>query len=124
MERTLLDELDKNKQKPITKKAKEIKAMSKKLQEDPNHVAIPTDKTNSFKVVTLKRYKEWVQAELGKNAQVIDHKRLEEIYEKAMLLLTSLEGTISEKEYNYVKYTLRSKSIPTPKNLIKDHKMN
>ena len=71
MERTLLNELEKNKQRPITKKAKEIKAMSKKLQEDPNHVAIPTDKTNSFKVVTLKRYKEWVQAELGKTRKLL-----------------------------------------------------
>ena len=39
-----------------------------------------------------------------------------------MDLLTSLEGTMSDKEFNFIKYTLRSKAIPTPKMLIKDHK--
>ena len=52
---------------------------------------------------------------------MIDKDRLEKIYDEATELLTSLQGCMSKKEFNFVKYSLKSKAIPTPKLLIKDH---
>ena len=33
-----------------------------------------------------------------------------------------MEGILSESEYNFIKETINSRAIPTPKLLIKDHK--
>ena len=122
LERKLLSDLETSTPKNLTKKAKEITKLERKLQSATNTVVILTDKTNSFQTISLQDYKKWVLCQLEEKAKVIDGDKLDTIYEEATALLTSFEGCLSEKEFNFVKYSLKSKAIPTPKLLIKDHK--
>ena len=87
-----------------------------------DQVVIATDKTNSFQVIPIEKYKIWVLGHLNKSAKEIERKRLVEIFEVAQETKTLLEETLSEKEYMFLSKTLESKSIPTPKLIIKDHK--
>ena len=90
LERKLLSDLETNTPKNLTKKAKEIISLERKLQGATNTVVIPTDKTNSFQVILLEDYKKWVLCQLDEKAKVINEDKLEKIYEEATLLLTSL----------------------------------
>ena len=45
-----------------------------------------------------------------------------QVSDEALELLESLEDVMSEDEYYYVKESILSKAIPSPKLLIKDHK--
>ena len=85
-------------------------------------VAVPTDKTNSFKIIEIEDYKSQVRQHLEKSAVEVPRGRLIEILENAKELLSTVGHIIDEKEYEYIKETIDSKAIPTPKLLIKDHK--
>ena len=85
-------------------------------------VVVPTDKTNSFRVIELEDYKSQVLRHLEKSATKVPRNRLVEISEKAKELLSNVSHTLDDKEYEYIKETIESKSVPTPKLLIKDHK--
>jgi hypothetical protein len=85
-------------------------------------VVIPTDKTNSFRCVDIRDYKDWAIKHLLKNGKEIPKSKLVQALGEANELLEALEDIMSEDEYYFVKESLNSKAIPSPKLLIKDHK--
>jgi hypothetical protein len=118
----LLTELDKSKSQPETCKAKEIRRLEAKLKEHPNMTVIPTDKTNSYKVIDKEKYIEWVLDHLKTDAIEVSADKLIKIHEEGNELLSKLGNTLSEKEMGFVEEMLDSRAVPTPKLLIKDHK--
>ena len=87
-----------------------------------DQVVIARDKTNSFQTISLEKYKDWVNKHLQKSAKEIKRERLIELFELAQKTKLELEEILSEKELTFLSKTLDSKSIPTPKLIIKDHK--
>ena len=89
---------------------------------DTKTVVIPTDKTNSFRCIDIRDYKDWAIKHLLKNGKEIPRSKLIQTLDEAKELLEGLEDVMSEDEYYFVKSSLDSKAIPSPKLLIKDHK--
>ena len=51
-----------------------------------------------------------------------ERERLVKIHEKVSELLAKVGDIFDDEEYDYIKESLNSRAIPTPKLLIKDHK--
>jgi hypothetical protein len=83
---------------------------------------VPTDKTNSFRVMDLDTYSSQVKAHLQNHAKPISHKELQEVKQQGLKLLDNLTPHLSWGEYGYIEQSLQSHAVPTPKLLIKDHK--
>jgi hypothetical protein len=118
----LLTELDKSKGQPETNKVKEIQSLEAKLKEHLDRVVIPTDKTNSFKVIDKENYIKWVIGHLKIDVTEVSADKLVKIHKEGIKLLSTLGHTLSEKEMGFVEESLESRAVPTPKLLIKDHK--
>jgi hypothetical protein len=99
-----------------------VKDVLKELK-DSVLVAVPTGKTNSFRTMDIERYKmEEVNKHLSKRAIVIERAKLTEIYDNCFDKLNELQEIASEKELAFLDEKIKSKVIPQPKILIKDHK--
>ena len=85
-------------------------------------VIVPMDKTNSYKPLDIKVYGRLVTNHLLKSGTEIERSRLVKIHENAMDLLAKLKPTMTKDEFFVVRSQIQSKSIPTPKLLVKDHK--
>jgi hypothetical protein len=85
-------------------------------------MVIPTDKTNSYKVIDKEKYIEWVLDHLKTDAIEVSMDKLIKIHKEGNELLSKLGNTLSEKEMSFVEEMLDSRAVPTPKLLIKDHK--
>ena len=103
--------------------SKSFKNLQKKLSE-LDVVVVPTDKTNSFKVVKTKQYINWMGNQLRDDATVTTKAKLGKVHEEALTLLKESENFLSHNEYSYIHEMINSRSVPTPKLLIKDHKKN
>ena len=79
-----------------------------------SQVVIATDKTNSFQVIPLEKYKKWVLQHLQKSAKEIKRERLVDLYKIAQDTKLKIEDSLSEKEERFLSKTLESRSIPTP----------
>ena len=100
LENELLQQAFKIKHKKATNSRSErIKDLQQTLKKDIYNVVIPTDKTNSFKVVNTDHYIKWVLDHLKKNGKEIPRATLTEVSEKAQELLDEKRHTsLSEKE--------------------------
>jgi hypothetical protein len=105
-----------------TRKSKEIRRLEKVLGENRMTLVVPTDKTNSFKVVKKEDYLDWVQAHLDEAAIEVSVDRLQSIFDEAFDLLRDLDDFLSDNERGFIEESLKTRAIPTPKLLIKDHK--
>ena len=85
-------------------------------------MVIATDKTNSFKLITFKKYRKWVLEQLQRSVKEIDRERIVEIYKIDQETKLEIGESLPEKEENFLTKTFESKSIPTPKLIIKGHK--
>ena len=103
--------------------SKKIREVEKMLKDDEN-VIVPTDKTNTIKFVKLKYYVLWVQKHLDKQAKEIKRDDIVDIFQKAIEYADVLaeQELLSDQEKAFLKEGIYSKSIPTPKLLIKNHK--
>ena len=79
----------------------EIKWMMKILKKSTK-VVIPTNNTNSFRVVELKDYLQWVKGHIQKNALLTTRDRIVEIYKEAKYLMKRLEDKVSKSEFLFV----------------------
>ena len=123
MEEEVLDLAFKYSEKETTTpRAEAVKNLQKSLKKDIYHAVVPTDKTNSFKVMQVDEYIKQVKEHLQKNAKEIPRSRLTEVGDQAMSLLQEIQNSLSEKEAEFILQSLQSKAIPSPKLLIKDHK--
>ena len=76
-------------------------------------VVVPTDKTNSFKMISTKECIKQVKKHLAKSGKEISSSKLTEVKEKAEKLLDKLLPIISEKEAWFLQQSIKSKAIPT-----------
>jgi len=83
---------------------------------------VPTDKTNSFQVVKTEQYIKWMASQLDKHAKLMMKQKLGKVHEEAKTILARSEDLLSINEYNYILEMVSSRSVPTPKLLIKNHK--
>ena len=116
----LYDEKDKMKVNKTSKES-QIKDLTKLLSKSTK-VVVPTDKTNSFVIIETAEYTKWVLLHLNKAATTSSTDRIKEIFDSANALPTKMEDRFDENEYNFIKETVDSRAIPTPKLLVKDHK--
>jgi GIY-YIG catalytic domain len=123
LETTLLDQaFNYNERKANCKISSTIKTIQKRLMDKPEVVIIPTDKTNSFRIVPTTKYERWVEQHLLKYGKVIPRATLTEVMERALELLEEKRDILSDKEAEFLHQSINSKAIPSPKLLIKDHK--
>ena len=122
LERELITSMLKVKSAKKNKTSKQIEDMMAKLRTFNEIVIVPTDKTNSYKPLDIKIYGKLVIDHLLKSGAEIKRSRLVKIHENAMELLTKLKPTMTKDEFFAVRAQIQSKSIPTPKLLVKDHK--
>ena len=66
-------------------------------------------------------YKTMVKEYLKKSAREIDRGRVVEICEDAKVLVDAIGFKISKNELGHINESLKTKAIPTPKLLIRDH---
>ena len=85
-------------------------------------VVIATDKTNSYSLTPIEKYKTWVNEHLKKAAKEIDRERITEIFKHGNETCDKHQNILSDNEIKFLKSTLKTKNIPTPKLIIKDHK--
>ena len=79
-------------------------------------VTIDTNKTNSFKAISIEKYKLWVYGHLEKTVKEVKRERITENFEQANQTCDKYQHII------ILKTTLKMKNIPTPKLIIKDYK--
>ena len=92
------------------------------LKKDIYGAVVPTDKTNSFRVMEVDEYTKQVLKHLETNGKEIPRSRLTEVEEQAHNLITQIQDNLTENEADFLIQNLKSKAIPSPKLLIKDHK--
>ena len=68
------------------------------------------------------KYKNLVKEHLKQSAREIERGRVSEICEDANVLVDAIGFKISKNELGHINESLKTKAIPTPKLLIKDHK--
>jgi hypothetical protein len=107
--------------KVLHKNSARVKGALKDLKKS-ELVVVLTDKTNSFHTMDIKKYKMEIFKHLSESAVVIERAKLTEIYDSCSNKLNKLQELASEKELAFLDEKIRSKAIPQPKILIKDHK--
>ena len=93
-----------------------------RILEESDQVIVPTDKTNSFRCMDTKKYMTMVNEQLRCSSKEIERDKVREIFEKARELLDEVGFQLSKFEVGPINESLKTKSILTPKLLIKDHK--
>jgi hypothetical protein len=100
----------------------QIQKLQRHLHHSPDEVVVPTDKTNSFRVIPLATYIAQVHIHLQAHGKKISHTDLTTISTEASSILNDLQPFLSTGEWGFLNQSIRSHAIPTPKLLIKDHK--
>ena len=103
------------------KNAKPYTFILQKLEKS-DIVFVPTDKTNKFRSMKKEEYKDMVKEHLKQSAREIERGRVVEICEDAKVLVDAIGFKMSKNEVGHINESLKTKAIPTPKLLIKDHK--
>ena len=85
-------------------------------------VCVPTDKTNSIGVINIEDYKRWFSDHLQKVADLALRSKVMALLENAHLLLEKLKLELPVKEEEFVRQSLETRAIPSPKLLIKYQK--
>jgi hypothetical protein len=68
-----------------------------------DQVVVPTDKTNSFRLVDSKDDIRWVKAHLNASAKVVSRQNLMAVLQSGQDLLDEMESMMGEKEVKFVK---------------------
>jgi hypothetical protein len=98
-------------------------SLEKALEKVPV-VVVPTDKTNSFRVISTEDYTRFMNEHLATSSVEVPRKRILEIHLQAQQEFECLlnDGLLNENELRFIEENLKGKAIPTPSLLIKDHK--
>ena len=73
-------------------------------------------------MIKIEDYKRWVSHHLQKAADLGLRPKVMALYENTLLLLEKVNLYLSIKEEEFVRKSLVTRAIPSPKLLIKDHK--
>ena len=124
-EKELLDHLDEM-AKIDTRKPNEITAkinsFMNKLLTRKYLVLVPTDKTNTVKLIATALYSELVLQHLQEDAKLTDLAHVKQVKKDAIKYLEQNKSILLDQEYNYIKSTISKCAVPTIQLLIKDHK--
>lgn len=101
---------------------KNIRRIENRLRDDPLVIVVPTDKTNSFRIVSTLDYIQWVNKHIAKPGQEISRLELTEIHQNALAFPEEIQPSLSINERKFIFESLLSKAVPLPKLLIKYHK--
>ena len=99
----------------------ELKRLLQTLEKS-DIVFVPTDKTNKYESMEKDEYKNLVKEHLKQSAREIERGRVVEICEDAKVLVDAIGFKLSKNEVGHINESLKTKAIPPPKLLIKDHK--
>ena len=100
-----------------------IKELQKSLQQDDRVAVVPTDKTNSFRVVLVEDYIKWINQHLREECQSDTQRQTGHSSQTRQKNFSEKKRHIlSSKEAKFIDQSLDSKAVPSPKLLIKDHK--
>eukprot|EP00957_Ditylum_brightwellii_P091741 6985210-Ditylum_brightwellii.AAC.1 len=94
-EQTILERIVTYKRSFQSQKDMQFNKLFKCLAEDEETVVVPTDKTNSYKVVLLEDYKKWALQHLEENAAEIHRSNVVKIHEETEKYADSLVGILS-----------------------------
>lgn len=94
----------------------------KELRKEHDWVLVPTDKTNKWVPTKVNDYINWMQGHLDKKCKVVTHERLSSTYKEAQELLEKFEPLMNKGEYEFIEQFIKTRRIPMPRLLIKDHK--
>lgn len=86
VKRKLLGDLDNDYSDKVNIKTAGIHNVMKKLKRE-DVVVVPTDKTNSFRVVDKEKYVKWVEEHISTVARAVLRDRIQAIFNKAKQLL-------------------------------------
>ena len=101
--------------------SKFIKGILNNLNEQ-NKVLVPTDKTNSYVIMSLNQYRSEMTETLNEVANVIEVHEVKCIKNQAIEILEKLQYKLSKNEFDAVKHQIDLCVVPTPRLLVKDHK--
>eukprot|EP00957_Ditylum_brightwellii_P149552 11388378-Ditylum_brightwellii.AAC.1 len=107
---------------PPTAKDTKLNTFFKELREESDKIVVPTNKTNAHLLVNLANYNRWVDNHLKEVAIKIKRADIVHLHQEAMTYAESLQAILNAGEYSYLMEGLKSKAIPEPQLLIKDHK--
>ena len=82
-------------------------------------LVVPTDKTNSFRVLKNKTYYVSVKGHLLKSGEEVNRARIIEIYGNAHILLKQNQEALLKTEYHAIRSAIEKHNILTPKLLVK-----
>ena len=102
------------------KKSREIYEVLQKLK-NSGSVCLPTDNTNSTRLTQFRDYKQWVCDFLLKATDLALHPKAIALFEDAKKLLEKVKMYLSVQEENFVRQSLATRAIPSPRLLIKVH---
>ena len=85
-------------------------------------ICVPTDKTNSTRVIKIEDYKRWVSYQILKVADLTIRPKVMSLSEESNLLLEKVKIELSVKEEEFLRQPLATRAIPSLKLLIKYHK--
>ena len=124
-EQELLDHLDEmakiDTRKPNKTTAK-IDSFMTKLRTGTYLVLVPTDNTNSVKLIATTSYSNLVIQHLQKDAKLTDLVFENKVKKNAIAYLEQNKLILLDQEYNYIRSTINKCAVPTIQLLIKDHK--
>eukprot|EP00957_Ditylum_brightwellii_P014432 1086561-Ditylum_brightwellii.AAC.1 len=83
---------------------------------------VPTDKTNSYTVMSTQKYIEWVVKHLADAAEQVPRTEVVKIHKEAVEFANFIRDFISTDEFNFAQESLTPKAIPQPQLLVKNHK--
>eukprot|EP00957_Ditylum_brightwellii_P014911 1124811-Ditylum_brightwellii.AAC.1 len=95
-ESALLEANNKEIPQSSNKKDKSFTRLFDNLKQDGNIAVVPTDRTNNYVTVTVKKSHFWVLAHLSENAEELNLKKIIDIHQKAELYAAKLQPMLAK----------------------------
>ena len=92
------------------------------INENPDWTVAQSDKTNRWIPIEVSYYRKKMMEMLNKNCVKIDAKYLERVEAAALILFQDYKPFMDKGEQGYVESWIKSRDVPTPRLLVKDHK--
>ena len=122
LEMELLNELLHCKTTKKNERLQDIEDLMSTINANKHSLVVPTDKTNSFRVLETEIYDASVKGHLLKSGEEVNRAKIIEMYGNAHILLKQNQEALSKTEYHAIRSAIKKRNISTPKLLVKDHK--
>ena len=106
----------------ISRFDKDLSETLLKLKKEKDWTLVPTDKTNGWIGMEVRKYIEKMNDHITKKCVEVNTEYLKEVEVNAQDLMKKHKHLMDDRESNYLEQWIGSKQIPTPRLLVKDHK--